>query len=164
MWIGQRCLGVNVAGGRPSKYKEEFDIQAEKLTKLGATDAELADFFQVTISTLSLWKVKHPTFSDALKLGKEVADKRVEEALYNRALGYSHEDTDIRVVDGAIMETPMIKHYPPDTTAAIFWLKNRRPDEWRDKRDIEHSGSIKFDDLTDEDIDRRIAALQAAKD
>lgn len=153
-----------MAGGRPSKYKDEYVSQARKLTALGATDAELADFFSVTISTVSLWKVKHPEFSEALKLGKEVADKRVEEALYNRALGYSHEDTDIRVVDGAIMETPMIKHYPPDTTAAIFWLKNRKPDEWRDKRDIEHSGSIKFDDLTDEDIDRRIAALQAAKD
>ena len=153
-----------MAGGRPSKYKPEFVKQAEKLCRLGATDAEMADFFQVTLSTLSLWKVKHQEFSEALKLGKEVADKRVEEALYNRALGYSHEDTDIRVVDGAIMETPMIKHYPPDTTAAIFWLKNRKPDEWRDKRDIEHSGSIKFDDLTDDDIDRRIAAIQAAKD
>lgn len=129
-----------MAGGRPSKYKPEFGKQAEALCKLGATDAEMADFFQVTISTLSLWKVKHSEFSDALKLGKEVADRRVEEALYNRALGYSHEETDIRVVDGAIMETPMIKHYPPDTTAAIFWLKNRRPDEWRDKRDIELAG------------------------
>lgn len=153
-----------MAGGRPSKYKPEFVKQAEKLCRLGATDAEMADFFQVTLSTLSLWKVKHQEFSDSLKLGKEVADKRVEEALYNRALGYSHEDTDIRVVDGTIMETPMIKHYPPDTTAAIFWLKNRKPDEWRDKRDVEHSGSIKFDDLTDDDIDRRISAIQAAKD
>lgn len=148
-----------MAGGRPSKYKPEFAGQAEKLCKLGATDAEMADFFQVTISTISLWKVKHSEFSDALKLGKEVADRRVEEALYNRALGYSHEDTDIRVVDGAIMETPMIKHYPPDTTAAIFWLKNRRPDEWRDKRDVEHSGAIKLEELTDEELERKIAKL-----
>lgn len=148
-----------MAGGRPSKYKPEFAGQAEKLCKLGATDAEMADFFQVTISTLSLWKVKHSEFSDALKLGKEVADRRVEEALYNRALGYSHEETDIRVVDGAIMETPMIKHYPPDTTAAIFWLKNRRPDEWRDKRDVEHSGAIKLEELTDEELERKIAKL-----
>lgn len=148
-----------MAGGRPSKYKPEFVKQAEALCKLGATDAEMADFFQVTLSTLSLWKVKHSEFSEALKLGKEVADRRVEEALYNRALGYSHEETDIRVVDGAIMETPMIKHYPPDTTAAIFWLKNRRPDEWRDKRDIEHSGAIKLEELTDEELERKIAKL-----
>lgn len=148
-----------MAGGRPSKYKPEFVAQAEKLCKLGATDAEMADFFQVTISTLSLWKVKHAEFSDALKLGKEVADRRVEEALYNRALGYSHEETDIRVIEGKIMATPMIKHYPPDTTAAIFWLKNRRPDEWRDKRDIEHSGAIKLEELTDEELERKIAKL-----
>lgn len=128
-------------GGRPSKYKPEFVKQAEKLCRLGATDAEMADFFQVTISTLSLWKVKYAEFSEALKLGKEVADRRVEEALYNRALGYSHEDTDIRVVDGAIMETPTIKHYPPDTTAAIFWLKNRKPAEWRDKVHQELTGA-----------------------
>lgn len=153
-----------MAGGRPTKYKVEYVAQAKKLVQLGATDAELADFFEVTISTISLWKVKHAEFSEALKLGKEVADKRVEEALYHRAMGYSHEETDIRVVDGAVVMTPMIKHYPPDTTAAIFWLKNRKPDEWRDKRDVEHSGSIKLDDMTDEDIDRRIAALQTAKD
>lgn len=153
-----------MTAGRPTKYKPEYVQQAEKLTKLGATDAELADFFDVTISTISLWKVKHEEFSDALKLGKEIADKRVEEALYNRALGYSHEETDIRVVDGAIMETPMIKHYPPDTTAAIFWLKNRRPTEWRDKRDIEHSGSVKLDEMTDEELDKRIAALKARED
>lgn len=153
-----------MAGGRPSKYREEFVSQAKKLVQLGATDAELADFFEVAISTIYLWKVVHQEFSDALKLGKDVADRRVEEALYHRAMGYSHEDTDIRVVDGCVVETPIIKRYAPDTTAAIFWLKNRKPDEWRDKRDVEHSGSIKLDDLTDEDLDRRIAALQTAKD
>jgi hypothetical protein len=129
-----------MAGGRPTKYKAEYVAQAKKLVQLGATDAELADFFEVTISTISLWKVKHEEFSEALKLGKEVADKRVEEALYHRAMGYSHEDTDIRVVDGCVVETPMIKHYPPDTTAAIFWLKNRKPAEWRDKVHQEHTG------------------------
>lgn len=131
-----------MAGGRPTKYKPEYVEQGKKLAQLGATDAEMADFFQVAISTLALWKVQHQEFSDALKLGKDVADKRVEEALYNRALGYSHEETDIRVVDGVITETPMIKHYAPDTTAAIFWLKNRKPTEWRDKQEIEISGSL----------------------
>lgn len=130
-----------MAGGRPSKYKPEFVKQAEKLVALGATDAELADFFEVTISTISLWKVKHAEFSEALKLGKEVADKRVEEALYHRAMGYSHEETDVRVVNGEVVMTPMIKHYPPDTTAAIFWLKNRKPAEWRDKVQQEITGA-----------------------
>lgn len=127
--------------GRPTAYKPEYAEQAKKLCALGATDAEMANFFSVAISTINLWKIKHPEFSESLNLGKEVADKRVVEALYQRAMGFSHEDTDIRVVDGAIMETPMIKHYPPDTTAAIFWLKNRRPDQWRDKIDHAHGGA-----------------------
>jgi len=126
--------------GRPTAYKPEYAEQAKKLCALGATDAEMANFFSLAISTINLWKIKHPEFSESLNLGKEVADKRVVEALYQRAMGFSHEDTDIRVVDGAIMETPMIKHYPPDTTAAIFWLKNRRPDQWRDKVDHAHGG------------------------
>lgn len=129
-----------MGAGRPTKYKPEYVKQAQKLVQLGATDAELADFFQVTISTISLWKVKHAEFSEALKLGKEVADKRVEESLYHRALGYAHEEVDIRVVNGVLVETPLIKHYPPDTTAAIFWLKNRKPAEWRDKTQQELSG------------------------
>jgi|ERR1700761_7519258 len=127
--------------GRPTKYKEEYIEQAQKLCKLGATDAELADFFKVTVSTVCLWKVEHAAFSEALNMGKEEADKRVESALYNRAMGYSHEETDIRVVDGSVVMTPMIKHYPPDTTAAIFWLKNRKSKEWRDLKATELTGA-----------------------
>lgn len=145
-----------MAGGRPTSYKAEYAEQARKLCALGATDKEMADFFKVALSTLNLWKIKHPKFSESLKTGKEVADDRVVHALYNRALGFSHEDTDIRVVDGAIIETPIIKHYAPDTTAAIFWLKNRRPDEWRDKQEIEHSGNIAL-------TDRIMAARKRAK-
>lgn len=146
-------------GGRPSKYKPEFVQQAAKLSALGATDAEMADFFEVTISTFSLWKVQHKEFSEALKAAKDIADRRVETSLYNRAMGYSHEETDIRVVDGAVVMTPMVKHYPPDTTAAIFWLKNRKPQEWRDKRETELSGGINVSSMSDEEIERRIAEL-----
>lgn len=145
-----------MSGGRPSAFKPEYVEQAKKLCALGATDKEMADFFQVALSTLNLWKIKHPEFSESLQMGKDVADKRVVQALYSRAMGYSHEDVDIRVVDGAIMETPLIKHYPPDTTAAIFWLKNRRPDEWRDKQEVEHSGSLAL-------TDRILAARKRAK-
>lgn len=151
--------------GRPTSFKPEYVEQAKKLCALGATDAEMANFFNVAISTINLWKIKHPEFSEALNLGKEVADKRVVEALYQRAMGFSHEDTDIRVVDGAIIQTPLIKHYPPDTTAAIFWLKNRRPDEWRDKTQQELTGKdggpIETVDMTDNEVARRIAFILA---
>lgn len=125
---------------RPSKYKPEFVAQAEKLCKLGATDVEIADFFEVNVATLNRWKADYPEFCESLKAGKEQADERVERSLFARATGYEHDDMDIRVVDGTVVQTPIRKHYPPDTTAAIFWLKNRRPAEWRDKVQNEHTG------------------------
>lgn len=149
-----------MAGGRPTKYKPEYAVTAKALAKLGATNQEMAEAFGVSQSTLKLWVVQHEEFSAAIKLGKDVADTRVEDALFNRAMGYSHEETDIRVVDGAIMMTPVIKHYPPDTTAAIFWLKNRKPQEWRDKRETELSGGLNVSTMSDSEIERRIAELE----
>lgn len=128
---------------RPSKFKPEFIEQAQKLCLLGATDRELADFFGVVESTLNLWKVQHPEFSESLKVGKEVADKRVEQALYHRARGYSHNAVKILMTkDGDVFREEYVEHYPPDTVACIFWLKNRNPEAWRDKTDIEHSGNL----------------------
>lgn len=127
---------------RPSKYKPEFAAQAAKLCALGATDAQLADFFEVAVSTVSLWKVEHREFSEAIKVPKAEADERVEQSLFRRAMGYEHDEVDIKVVQGQIVKTPIRKYYPPDTTAAIFWLKNRKPGEWRDKQETELSGSV----------------------
>lgn len=120
---------------RPTKYKPEYCEQAEKLCRLGATDIEIADFFDVEVRTLYRWKGEHEAFCQALKAGKEISDERVERSLFARANGYEHDEVDIRVVDKAIVQTPIRKYYPPDTTAAIFWLKNRRPDLWREKVD-----------------------------
>ncbi len=119
--------------GRPSKYRDEFPEQARKLCLLGATDADMARFFDVSVATLNNWKHEHPAFLDALKAGKELADANVSESLYRRATGYSHPDVHVSNFQGAITITPIVKHYPPDPTSMIFWLKNRRPDLWRDK-------------------------------
>jgi hypothetical protein len=127
-------------GGRPSKYKPEYVEQARKLCKLGATDIEIADFFEVEVRTIYRWKGEHEEFCQALKIAKTEADERVERSLFARANGYEHDEVDIRVVGGEIVQTPIRKYYPPDTTAAIFWLKNRRPDDWRDKIDQTLSG------------------------
>lgn len=118
---------------RPSKYKPEYAAQAAKLCLLGATDVEIADFFEVDVRTVYRWKAEFDEFCQALKSAKEVADERVERSLYSRANGYEHDEVDIRVVGGEIVQTPLRKYYPPDTTAAIFWLKNRRPAQWRDR-------------------------------
>lgn len=126
---------------RPTKFEDQYIEQARKLCLLGATDQELADFFGVAVSTLYLWKLEHPAFSEALKSGKAEADDRVERSLFSRATGYEHDEVDIRVVEGQIVQTPLRKFYPPDTTAGIFWLKNRRPEQWRDKREHELTGA-----------------------
>lgn len=130
---GNKNAAGNKGGGRASAYKAEYADWAEKLAKLGATDAELADAFEVSEQTINNWKKAHIEFSLALKKGKTLADAEVASKLFHRATGYSHDDLDIRVVNGEIIQTPIIKHYPPDTTAAIFWLKNRQRNKWRDK-------------------------------
>ncbi len=126
--------------GRPSSYRPEYAEQARKLCELGATDKDLADFFEVAISTVNLWKTKHPEFSESLKVGKAAADDRVENSLYHRAVGYTFDAVKIFQHQGQVIEAPYREHVPPDVTAQIFWLKNRRKAEWRDKIDHELTG------------------------
>jgi len=123
--------------GRPSKYKPEYALQAEKLCALGATDADLASFFEVSVQTVNTWKDVHPAFLASIKDAKAIADNRVERRLYERAMGYEHDEVDIRVIANEVVMTPIRKIYAPDTTAAIFWLKNRQSDKWRDLKAIE---------------------------
>jgi hypothetical protein len=130
--------------GRPTEYKPEYAEQAAKQCEEGATDQELADFFEVSVRTLYRWKNSFPEFCQALKAAKAPADERVERSLFERATGYERDEVDIRVVNGEIVQTTVRKFYPPDTTAMIFWLKNRKPADWRDKVETEHSGTVRF--------------------
>ena len=127
-----------MAGGRPTDYDPEFAKQAAKLCKLGATNNDLADFFEVSVRTIIRWTIAEPKFCHSLKLGKAAADNRVEQSLYHRAIGYTHESLKIFNNQGEIIEVPFKEHYPPDTTAAIFWLKNRKSKEWRDTSQVRH--------------------------
>lgn len=115
---------------RPSKYKKEFAKQAVKLCELGATNALLADFFDVSERTIERWSVEKQEFCRALRIGKDSADDKVERSLYERALGYSHPDVHISSYLGAITVTEITKRYPPDTKAALAWLYNRKPADW----------------------------------
>lgn len=143
-------------GGRPTKYKEEYCEQARKLCLLGFTDMQLAEFFEVTVSTIYKWKLDFPEFSDAIKSGKVIADAEITESLYKRAFGYNTKVTKEEVSDGG-KKTIEEKHIPGDTTAMIFWLKNRQPQMWRDKQVLEHSGSVQ--QLSDDEINKRLAEL-----
>lgn len=132
--------------GRPTKYKPEFEEQAEKLCLLSATDEDLADFFEIAVSTLNKWKHDFPEFMEAIKRGKVQADARVAERLYNRAVGYQHPEDKIFNHNGEPLVVPTTKHYPPDATSAIFWLKNRQPEKWRDTKNI--NGTLNHRDGT----------------
>jgi hypothetical protein len=127
---------------RPSEYKAAYAEGARKLALLGATDAEIADFYEVDVRTIYRWKNTHDEFCQALKAGKEQADARVERALYHRAIGYEQEEVKIFMPAGAEapVYAPFTAKVAPDTTAAIFWLKNRQPDQWRDVTRAELTG------------------------
>ena len=144
--------------GRPSKYKTEYCEQGKKLVMLGATDDQMADFFEVAVSTLKLWKVQHPEFSDALKQSKAQKDAMVERSLYERATGYTCKETKVFNQGGEIITKDIEKFYPPDPTAQIFWLKNRQPQLWRDKREITGAeGEPLIPETSDMELARRVA-------
>lgn len=142
-----------MTAGRRSSFKEEYIEQARKLCELGATDEEVADFIGVSVRTLYRWNIDHPKFCQALKVGKEVADQRVEQSLYHKAVGYSHESVKIFMPAGASepIYAPYTEHIPPDTTAMIFWLKNRKPDEWRDAKQIDKTVTHKTEPVSEAD-------------
>ena len=131
--------------GRPSKYDLINLEQVKKLALRGWTDLQMSEFFEVDESTWTRWKEKHEDFRTALKDWKVEADSIVERCLFERATGYSHpEDKIFKPAGEDPTIVPTIKHYPPDTVAGIFWLKNRQPEIWREKQDLtlDHSGTI----------------------
>lgn len=143
--------------GRPTDYRDEFAAQAEKLCALGATDIELADFFEVDVRTIYNWKHSHTEFFQAVHVGKEALDKRVERSLYQRAVGYTFESEKVFNYQGEIVRAPTREHVPPDPSAALNWLKNRQPETWRDKQDVAVTVKRSADDLSDDEL-AKIAA------
>lgn len=143
-------------GGRPAKYQPSFNRQAYKLCLLGATDKDLADFFEVAESSINGWKKDFPRFLESIKKGKTQADATVAETLYKKANGYSRREFETRTVNNRPVKVKIVKYYPPDTTAAIFWLKNRQRDKWRDKQIIDFG----FDSMTDDQLNMIVEKLK----
>lgn len=103
----------------------------------GLIEKQIAKNMGVAESTLRGWKNRFPEIAEALRKGKEVVDREVENALYKRALGYWVTETETTTYsDGTTKTTEKRRHIVPDTTAQIFWLKNRKPDQWREKNDL----------------------------
>jgi hypothetical protein len=140
--------------GRPTSYKPEYAGQAEKLCLLGATDIELADFFEISVATLNKWKIKYPEFVASICGAKEIADARVERSLYQ---SYTFDSEKVFQFQGTIVRAPIREHIPPDTAAGMFWLKNRRPDKWRDVHKHEVGGLGDFSNKSDAELLQEIA-------
>lgn len=137
--------------GRPTAYKPEYAEQAFRLCLLGATDDDLAKFFHVSVTTIDNWKVAHSDFLVSLKSGKEDADALVAKSLFKRAIGHTVPETKVFNNQGEILTHEVEKHIPADTTAAIFWLKNRQPAKWRDRVEQKVVMSDDFDELMSAD-------------
>lgn len=139
--------------GRHGKYEEWLDkdslLKVQGWARDGLSDEQIAHNIGINKGTLCVWKNRFPEFADAIKKGKEVVDREVENAMLKRALGYEYDEiTQEPVTDKDTGVTEMrvtkrvTKQIVPDVTAQIFWLKNRKPEEFRDKRDVELSGSV----------------------
>ncbi|MED9903556.1 MAG: helix-turn-helix domain-containing protein [Lachnospiraceae bacterium] len=128
-----------MATGKYQKWLEQENlIKLEAWARDGLTDEQIASNMGITAKTLYEWKKKFCEICDALKRGKEVVDIQVENALLKRALGYEYNEISEKYEDGVLTERKVTKkQVVPDTTAQIFWLKNRKPEEWRDKREVD---------------------------
>lgn len=141
----------------------EHLLKLEGWARDGLTDEQIAQNIGINARTLYRWKKKYKSICDALLRGKEVVDRQVENALYKRAIGYRYDEVTKELSDDGQIETVKIvtKEVVPDTTAQIFWLKNRKPEQWRDK--VELNGNLETNDpfagLTTEELKRLINEL-----
>ena len=139
------------------KYKEwlteEGLIKIEGWARDGLTDEQMAHNIGISTSTLYDWKKKYLELSESLKRGKEVVDRQVENALLKTALGFEYEEETVTNT-GTVVTTK--KYSKPNTTAQIFWLKNRKSNEWRDQQHVEQTNrniEVIVGDWDDDDAD-----------
>ena len=157
-----------------SKWESVKDklVLVEAWARDGLIDKEIAAKLDISEDTFYTYAKKYPEFSESLKRGKEVVDVEVENALFKNATGYDYTETVVvnqKIVtyrDGKRVKestkpitVEVTKHHAAETTAQIFWLKNRKPLAWRDKHEVEHSGELNnpFAGLTTEELKKLIS-------
>jgi hypothetical protein len=133
------------AMGRPSNFHPDLCEQAHNYCLLGATNDELAEFFDVSPRTIDRWIVEHADFGAAVRCGRVVADARVARGLYGRAVGYDRTVERMAIVAGELKPVTSTIHYPANVQACMFWLRNRRRQTWRDTSNDRPSNTV--DDL-----------------
>lgn len=167
---GSTTVVDNIAQDRLRKGRKQYrwtDLQGSDRIEMlrmvrdcslaAMTEFEMASYFGVSVFTLSEWCMKDPEFAIAMRLPKQLADERVEKALYHSALGYRFQSEEIKILDdGTVHRVPIVKQLPPNVTAASFWLKNRQG--WKDKvdADINLNGTV---EVTDKSEDPRHLAM-----
>jgi hypothetical protein len=146
-------------------YKDEYPSIAEKATRVGFTVKELAALFDVKPSKINTWILRHPEFAAAVRMGRGQADDRVERNLFERACGYEYLAEKPMNVGGKIEIAQYKEHVKPDIIAQIFWLKNRRPENWRDVQQHEHGNAGEFASMDDKQLMEEIqkASQELAK-
>jgi len=128
--------------GNPTLYDPEVHPdRVRKLCLLGLIDQDIAEVFEINVVTHYAWKKRHAEYAKAIKEGKDQADSEVAKSMYKRATGFTVPEEKIFCSrDGEVIRVQTNHYYPPNVTAAIFWLKNRQKDIWRDVQRHEHSG------------------------
>lgn len=157
-------MGRQKKRGKYYTHVEPRLIEIEGWARDGLIDEQIAKNLGVAYSTFRKYRDEHSALSAALKKGKEVVDREVENALLKRALGYQYKE--VTEEYGEVTKV-VTKEVQPDTTAQIFWLKNRKPGTWRDKQDVEHSGhtatTLNMTNLSEEEL-RKLAKLNSRTD
>lgn len=140
-----------------SKYDPEtFPLLAGGFARDGLTDKQIAERLGISQETFYQYKKRFPEFTDTLKANKAIVDAKVENALLKRALGYQYEEKQTTIKNGKVVEVRTItKEVTPDTTAQIFWLKNRKPETWREKQTIQ----VDYEKLSDDDLTKVITGI-----
>ena len=141
--------------GRPTLYKPDYARQAHDHCLLGATNAELAALFEVAPRTVDNWIANNAEFAQAVRKGRALADAHVARCLYERAVGYDRTVERVVWHQGQERVVASTVHYPPSTGACIFWLRNRRPDLWGNRRSANDAAEPEYD---------MVAALEAASE
>lgn len=133
------------------KYTEDFPLLAEGMARDGLNDEQIAKKLGISKVTFYDYQKKYPNFFNSIKKGKAPVDTEVENALFKRAMGYEVEEVKEEISDiGGKKTTRTIKHIAGDTTAQIFWLKNRKPDQWNDQKDTKNEVNIDTNKITEE--------------
>lgn len=149
----KRFGGIN---GSRSTFQASFVPRALEMNRVGLTEAEIADMFGVSVMTLWRWRVAHPEFAEAFKLGRAAAGDRIVSSMFHRAVGYTYPSEKIVVVDKKVERVPIKEHVPPDVGAGQFLLTNWRPGEYRNRSQVEVGGPGDFDRMSDDELRRFI--------